>query len=100
MADEVLLLKIKEALRIKHTALDGDIGDTIDAGLQDLKVHGIVHAGPDDQLILNAVKLYCRAEYTDEPVKADAYRQRYKELRDCLKVAEGYGWKDEVVAGE
>ena len=95
-----LLAKVKTALRISHTALDEDVSDSIAAARADLRTHGIVHAQEDDQLIVNAVKLYCKAEYTDEPAKAEAYRQRYKELRDCLKVAEGYGWKDEVVSGE
>lgn len=94
-----LLAKVKTSLRIKHTALDEDVADTIQACLVDLGVHGI-DADVADLLIQNAVKLYCKAEYTDEPTKAEAYRQRYKELRDCLKVAEGYGWKDEVVADE
>ena len=95
-----LLAKVKTALRISHTALDEDVNDSIAAGLADLKTHGIVHADDTDPLIVNAVKLYCKAEYTDEPAKAETYRQRYKELRDCLKLAEGYGWKDEVAAGE
>lgn len=92
-----LLQKVKTALRIKHTALDSDILDNIQACLLDLKVHGIIHKDHTDELIQNAIKLYCRAEYTDDPDKSDAYGQRYREMRNCLKLAEGYGWKDEVV---
>lgn len=92
--------KVKLALRINHTALDTDIRDNIQACLLDLKLHGVVHAGQEDALIQNAVKLYCRAEYTDDPAKAEKYGQRYREMRNCLKLAEGYGWKDEVVADD
>lgn len=92
-----LLQKVKTALRIKHTALDDDIADNIHACLLDLKVHGVEYAGPEDVLIQNAVKLYCKAEYTDDPAKAEKFGQRYEKLRDCLKAAEGYGWMDEVV---
>ena len=94
--DEILQ-KVKTAIRIKHTALDNDILDNIQACLLDLKVHGIVHKDHTDALIQNAVKLYCKAEYTDDPEKSDAFRERYVEMRNCLKAAEGYGWKDEVV---
>lgn len=98
--DPGILTKIKTSLRIRHTALDEDVADSIAAGLADLKAHGIAYAADDDPLIQNAVKLFCKAEYTDDVAKAAEYRQRYKELRDCLKMAEGYGWKDEVVADE
>lgn len=92
-----LLEKVKLAIRIKHKALDDDIQDNIQACLLDLRVHGIVHKDYTDALIQNAVKLYCKAEYTDDPEKSDKYRERYIEMRNCLKAAEGYGWKDEVV---
>ena len=87
--------KLKITLRIKHTQLDEDIRADIDACLADLKMHGIIHAGEDDPLIFNAVKLWCKSAYTDDITKAAAYLQRYINLRDCLKVAEGYGWKDD-----
>ena len=93
---EELLQKVKTAIRIKHTPLDDDLLDNIQACLLDLQMHGVVHKGPEDQLIQNAVKLYCKAEYADEPAKAEAFGQRYRELRNCLKNAEGYGWLDGV----
>lgn len=89
-----ILQKIKLALRTSHNKLDEDIQADIDACRADLKMHGITHARDDDPLIFNAVKLYCKSLYTDDPAKASALLQRYQELRDCLKVAEGYGWKD------
>ena len=92
-----MLQKVKTAIRIKHTVLDSEIMDNIQACLLDLQMHGIVHKDVEDQLVQNAVKLYCKAEYTDDLTKAEKYAQRYRELRDCLKVAEGYGWKAEVV---
>lgn len=94
---EALLQKVKLAIRIKHAALDDEILDNIQACLLDLRVHGIVHKDETDVLIQNAVKLYCRAEYTEDLELSDKLRERYVELRDCLKAAEGYGWKDEVV---
>lgn len=95
--DEILQ-KVKTALRIKHNQLDEDIRDNIQACLQDLQMHGVVHAQETDILVQNAIKLFCKAEYTDDPAKAEKYGQRYKEMRDCLKLAEGYGHLDEVTA--
>lgn len=95
--------RLKLALRIRHDQLDEDIRADVDACLADLKMHGITHAGEDDPLIYNAVKLWCKSAYTDDPGKGEAYLKRYIALRDHLKGAEGYGWKDtseEVGSGE
>jgi uncharacterized phage protein (predicted DNA packaging) len=89
-----MLEQVKKFLRISHDKLDDEIQGEIDAGLLDLKVHGITHAPSDDALIVNAVKLWCKSLHTDDPAKAAEFLRRYKELRDCLKMAEGYGWKE------
>ena len=87
------LAKIKLALRTSHTKLDEDIQADIDACLADLKVCGIIHAGEDDPLIYNAIKLYCKSIYTDDTAKGAAYLARYEALKSCLMMAEGYGWR-------
>lgn len=94
------LEKIKLAIRRSHGKLDEDLQADIDACLADLRVVGIVHAGEDDPLIFNAIKLYCRAMNTDDPVKGAEYLQRYEKLKACLMMAEGYGWKAEAVTDE
>ena len=99
--DQSLLVKIKTNLRISHTMLDEDLSDTVTACLQDLKVCGVKVPEPDDtqemdSLILNAVKLYCRAEYTDDTAKAASYRERYDSMKSCLMMASGY--REEVVS--
>lgn len=93
--DATLLSKIKTSIRIKHTALDDDVKDSIAACLVDLRVCG-VHASvldPSkdlDPLVLNAVKLYCKAEYTDDPAKAARYMSGYDGLKSCLMMATEY----------
>lgn len=98
--DQGLLLKIKTSLRISHTALDDDVSDTIAACLTDLGVCGVQDPGVQemDPLILNAVKLYCKAEYTDDTTKAAAYLERYNGLKSCLMMAGGY--REEAVTDE
>ena len=98
MAAETVV-KLKTALRISHSVLDEDIQADVDACLADLKVCGIIAPQEDDALIYNAIKLWCRSLYTDDPAKAAAYLQRYEALKSCLMMAEGYGWT-EVAADE
>lgn len=100
MATEIILQKVKLSLRTSHDRLDDDILADIDACLADLKMHGVIYAPEDDPLMFNAVKLYCKSLYTDDPVKSAAYLQRYVNLRDCLKLAEGYGWQDEEAVSD
>jgi hypothetical protein len=93
--DPSLLIKVKTNLRISHSLLDEDLGDTVIACLRDLEVCGVQVPMPDDPrdpdpLILNAIKLYCRAEYTDDTVKAAAYKERYDSMKSCLMMATGY----------
>ena len=87
------LEKIKLAIRRSHSKLNEDLQADIDACLADLRVVGIVHAGEEDPLILNAIKLYCRSTNTDDPAKAAEWLRRYEALKSCLMMAEGYGWK-------
>lgn len=94
MADS-LLPKIKTALRINHTVLDDDIQSDIDACIADLAVCGVTYAPVNDPLILNAIKLYCKAIYTDDTTKGAEYQRRYEALKSCLMMAEGYGWEDD-----
>ena len=100
--NEALLAKIKTSIRISHTALDEDVQDTIDACLADLRAHGITgpKAEETDPLIYNAIKLYVRALEAAAPAEAAEWRGCYKDLRDSLKAAKGYGWAEEVAAND
>lgn len=94
-----LLEKVKTSLRISHTALDGDVEDTIAACLADLRACGVLPDKTDatkelSPLILTAVKLYCKADYTDDPAKAARYKEGYDSLKSCLMMAEGYGYEE------
>ena len=91
MAEKTTLDKVKFSIRRSHSKLDDDLQDEIDACLADLRVCGIVYAGEEDPLILNAIKLWCKASNTDDTAKAAEYRSRYDSLKSCLMVAEGYG---------
>lgn len=89
-----ILEKIKLALRISHSKLDEDVQADIDACMTDLRVCGVIYADESDPLIINAIKLWCRSLYTDDPAKGAEYLRRYESLKACLMHAEGYGWRD------
>ena len=91
--EQELLNKVKTNLRISHSVLDDDLTDTIESCLKDLKVCGVLDPDVSDPLILNAIKLYSKAAYTDDTGKAAAYQARYDALKSCLMMAEGYGGK-------
>lgn len=90
MADDILH-RVKLALRINHDKLDQDLQADIDACLADLELCGVENAPVTDPLIFNAVKLWCRSLYTDDPTKSAAYMQRYDALKASLMGATGYG---------
>ena len=96
MAQPETLAKVKQAIRRSHDKLDDDLKADIDACLADLRAHGIngPQAVETDPLIYNAIKLYVRASYTDDPVKGAEYLRRYDALKACLMMAEGYGYEE------
>ena len=93
MDKSVLLKRVKTALRVSHNVLDDDIQADIDACLADLKMCGVVfdeHMDAPDALVFNAIKLYCRATYTDDPAKGAEYLQRYNALKGSMMLAGEY----------
>lgn len=88
----MLLNKVKTCLRIDDTYLDEDIQDTIDAAFNDLKLCGIMQSKivETDPLILRAVKIFCKAEYSVDEKEAARYRQSYEMLRDHLSMSMDY----------
>lgn len=91
----LIIIKIKQGLRISHGKLDDDIQADLEACLADLRVCGVIYADVEnDPLIFNAIKLWCRSLYTDDTAKAAEWLRRYEALKSCLMMAEGYGWKE------
>ena len=87
------LVAVKLALRISHTALDNDITAEIAACMKDLEIVGVdgEEVTEEDPIILNAIKLWCRANMTDDVNKQMSYRQAYDALKGTLMMATDYG---------
>jgi len=95
---EATLAAVKLNLRIAHSALDAELEEQIEACLADLAVCGIADPDETDPLILGAIKLWCRREFTDDTDAAAAYLKRYDAQKGCLQMAAGYGGEPADVA--
>lgn len=84
-----MLEKIKLDLRITHNKMDSDIQDNIEACKLDLKRVGVKDIDETDQLIIKAVKLYCRYQYNFEN-EGDRYNKAYAALRDAISLCGDY----------
>ena len=98
--NEHLLVKVKTSIRINHSVLDDDISDSVMACIADLRSVGVLEeklnvTGEVDPLILNAIKSYCKAEYTDDVAKAARYQAGYDSMKAHLMMAEGYGYEED-----
>lgn len=85
-----MLGKVKLTLKVDDNSLDEDIQDTIDAAKKDLKLSGVVESKivDTDSLIIRAIKIYCKAEYSTDDKEASRYLQAYEMLKNhmCLSV--------------
>jgi hypothetical protein len=93
-----VLEKIKIALRISHSKLDGDINDNIAFATQEMLRLGINAAKTItvneveviDPLIYSAIKAYCQAEFTSDPKSKEGYLTSWLYQLDCLRKTSGY----------
>lgn len=87
-----MLEKVKLALRIDDDSLDEDIQDTINAAISDMKLCGVAGSKivETDPLILRAVKVFCKAEFSSDDKEADRYKESYERLRDHLTMSLDY----------
>lgn len=79
-----MLENVKDNLRIRHSALDLEITQTIDAAKADLERVGVV-IDLHDPLCAQAIKLYCRWAYNFEN-QADRYLSAYENLRNVMSL--------------
>lgn len=92
-----MLEAVKRALDLTTDYYDGEIGELINAALQDMRATaGIVAATEDseDPLILHAVKLYAQAHFKN-PSNYDQLSAAYEALKGSLQKTTGFtDWSD------
>ncbi|EKO1913616.1 DNA-packaging protein [Clostridium botulinum] len=91
--------KIKLALRIDVDELDGEIKDTIEAAISDLKLCGVSKSKivETDPLILRAVKTFCRAEFSSDEKEAARLKESYEMIRNHLCLSIEYTQTQDVI---
>lgn len=93
MTTAQMLEKVKDSMRIRHTALDDTLTDDINAGALELKRSGVSVFDQglirDDELIVNAIRFFVMAT-EDYNGKAEQYTQAFERLRNALSLSAGY----------
>ena len=97
MYETAYVEKVKLALRIKHNKLDSEITDLIEAALADLGLAGVAVGNNDDALLLEAVKMYCRAKMTTDTALSELYEERYDKQKSLFMVSGKYGTYTQAV---
>lgn len=104
-----MLNEVKQAMRIKTSAYDGELASLIDAAARDLKAAGVVIRGSiafeatqagivdnstlKDNLIIRAIITYVRM-YFGSPDDFDRLRAAYHEQKAMLMHASDYTYYD------
>lgn len=83
-----MLDKVKTALRVSTSDLDGEITDLLEAAKADLELAG-VEATDYDPLIVRAVITYCRCHFSS-PTDYDRLKAAYDEQKAQLMMAQRY----------
>lgn len=85
-----MLEKIKQSLRIKNNAFNGEIMDLINACKKDLETAGVKNIDEEDSLIIQAVKTYCKANYGLDNKDSEKYQASYEMQKQKLSLCGDY----------
>lgn len=86
----MLLLKVKQALRITTDYMDNELKDLISAAKADMRITGIKVISDSDELIIQAVKTYCRANFGLGNADSEKYQRSYDLLKNHLSLCSEY----------
>lgn len=89
--DNTLLQKIKVSLRIRNSkAFDDEINDLIYAAKIDLAISGVKNIEEQDPLIIQAIKIYCKANFGLDNKDSEKYHKSYVSLKEHLSLCGEY----------
>lgn len=86
----MMLQKVKDGLRVTHSALDGEILDLIEACKIDLKISGVIKVEETDPLIIRAIIVYCKANFGFDNVASEKFEKSYEMLKNHLALCGDY----------
>lgn len=82
----MLIDSVKSALRITTSDMDDDIKDLICAAKADLRISGVKVILDTDPLVIQAVKLYCKAHFGDNDSN-NKFLNAYQALKISMSLA-------------
>lgn len=82
----MLIDSVKGALRITTSDMDDDIKDLISAAKADLRISGVRVILDTDPLVIQAVKLYCKAHFGDNDSN-NKFLNAYQALKISMSLA-------------
>ena len=85
-----MLEKIKSSLRVKSNSLNSEIQDLIDSAKLDLKISGVTKIDEEDPLIIQAIKIYCKANFGLDNKYSEKYQKSYDMLKQHLSLCGEY----------
>lgn len=85
-----MLERIKTALRIDDDELIIELQDLINSAKADLYLSGIKKVEDDDPLIIRAIILYCKMEYSIDNNEVLRYKSAYDMLKSHLALSIDY----------
>ncbi|MDY6307444.1 MAG: hypothetical protein SPL71_05230 [Oribacterium sp.] len=82
---------VKDALRIRHKALDAEIERLISTARADIIRVGVdaILAQSDDDLVIQAIVTYCLLNMSSDPELMDKYKRAYEIQIDGLRRMSG-----------
>ena len=80
----------KSSLRVKSNSLNSEIQDLIDSAKLDLKISGVTNIDEEDPLIIQAIKIYCKANFGLDNKDSEKYQKSYDMLKQHLSLCGEY----------
>ena len=87
-----MLSKVKLALRVSTNAFDGEIENLINACKKELELSGIASSNisESDEMIIQAVIMYCKANFGFDNAEAERYQNSYNSIKTFLVTNNSY----------
>lgn len=90
ISTEIMIPKVKEALRIKTTTFDeGELSDLIVAAQQDLGIAGVIIPYEYSAIVVRAIITYCKMNF-GQPEDYDRLKRSYDEQKAQLSMTTGF----------
>lgn len=84
-----MVQKLKNTVRVKSDIASEEIEDLAEACVRDMEIAGVYCENDDDTLYMQALKLYCKANYGYDK-DSEKFRAAYAALKDSMALSGDY----------